>query len=874
MSGLGEFLPDARVLLFAYGAVQLASGTALLVPPRSPVDDRFIRYWPLLAVHLLISSAGAFWAAVSSIPSETAAPGPFALAALSYLPLFEFGRRLIASRLSLPRATRWSLPLLLAVVVGVAALSDNRLAAVSSLMGHLIRFPGGLMAAIGFIAVSRDPGFNARFARLCIAASVTTLLWSVASGLIRPETSFFHVRWLNETNFREIIGAPVIAFRLLLATATVALVVAIGRSIGSHRLALLQESEAHYRAMAESASDAIITADSAGHIVGWNQAAVSIFGYTKDEIDGQSLTLLMPHRFHEPHLAGLHRIQSGGEAHVFGRIVELKGRRKDTSEFPLELSLAKWESDQGWFATAIVRDITERILAQEKLLLQGAALNAAANAMIITDHNGTIEWVNAAFTVDTGYTAQEAVGTNPRDLVGSGVHDQAFFKELWDTILAGNVWHGELTNRRKDGSLYPEEQTITPVKDASGEITHFIAIQRNITGQKRLEAQFLQAQKMESVGRLAGGIAHDFNNLLTVILGRVDLALMNRHEEDPLYAGLTEVRKAGERAAGLTRQLLAFSRKQVPQPRILNLNTVVQDMLSMLNRLLGEDVKIAFVPGEDVGCVKADLGQIEQVVLNLAVNARDAMPTGGTLTIETQGIVLDEAYAAEHPSARPGPHVMLAVSDTGIGMDEAIRLQIFEPFFTTKAPGKGTGLGLSTVYGIVKQSGGSIWVYSEVGRGSVFKIYLPLADGPVQSRGEVPAVAATGGSETILVVEDDDALRRLAICLLEPAGYTVLAVANGEEAMLLIERHDGPIHLMLTDVVMPGMSVWSLVQRASTRHPGMKVVYTSGYTNDVIGHHGVLHEGTHFIAKPYTAAGLRRQVREVLDSHDSHPTTP
>ena len=287
--------------------------------------------------------------------------------------------------------------------------------------------------------------------------------------------------------------------------------------------------------------------------------------------------------------------------------------------------------------------------------------------MLITDRSGTIEWVNAAFTVATGFSADEAVGKNPRDLVKSGVHDQLFFKDLWDTILAGNVWRGEMTNRRKDGRLYPEEQTITPVKGARGEIAHFIAIQRDLTEQKRLEAQFLQAQKMESVGRLAGGIAHDFNNLLTVILGRVDLALMNRNEEDPLYAELQEVREAGKRAAGLTRQLLAFSRKQVLQPSILNLNTVLQDMLGMLHRLLGEDVTVAFVPGKDVGPVKADPGQIEQVVLNLVVNARDAMPTGGTLTIETQGVVLDEAYTAEHPSAQPGPHVMLAVSDTGIG---------------------------------------------------------------------------------------------------------------------------------------------------------------------------------------------------------------
>ena len=371
-----------------------------------------------------------------------------------------------------------------------------------------------------------------------------------------------------------------------------------------------------------------------------------------------------------------------------------------------------------------VHDIDEHQRADAKLRLQSAALNAAADAMMITDRDGTIEWINAAFTDSSGYNQEEALGKNPKELVKSGVHDQVFYKNLWDTILAGRVWHGEVTNRRKDGSLCPVAMTITPVKNARGEPAHFISIHRDLTEERRLEAQFRQAQKMESVGQLAGGIAHDFNNLLTVINGTAELALTQLRDGDPLHEDLQEIRRAGERAAALTRQLLAFSRKQIRQPQVLNLSAVVAEMESMLRRLIGEDIELVVVPTESLGSVNADVGQMEQVIANLVVNARDAMPQGGKLTIETQNVEIDEQYARQHiVDVKPGPYVMLAMSDTGVGMDEVTRGRIFEPFFTTKGPGKGTGLGLSTVYGIVKQSDGLVWVYSEVGQGTSFKMY-------------------------------------------------------------------------------------------------------------------------------------------------------
>ena len=513
------------------------------------------------------------------------------------------------------------------------------------------------------------------------------------------------------------------------------------------------------------------------------------------------------------------------------------------------------------------QDITERRVADESRRLQSAALHAAADAIVITDCAGVIEWVNPAFTQLTGYTVEEAVGKNPRDLVKSGKHAPAFFADFWATILGGRPWHGEVINRRKDGSLYSEDQSVTPILDASGAITHFVAIKKDITERLQLEAQFRQAQKMESVGHLASGIAHDFNNLLTVINGLSDLILEQIAEDDPVHADVQEIHRAGDRAATLTRQLLAFSRQQILAPQVMNFNTVVAGMESLLRRLLGEDIDLVVVPAPGLGSVKADPGQIEQVIANLTVNARDAMPQGGPLTIETQNVTLDENYARQHGVAvTPGSYVVLVVSDSGIGMDEATRARIFEPFFTTKGPGKGTGLGLATVYGVVKQSHGFIWVYSEVGQGTTFKIYLPQVTEAAGADQPGPTVDSSAGTETILLVEDNAGLRKLTIRFLEPAGYTVLGAATGEEALSLLERHEDSVHLLLTDVVMPGMSGRQLAEQLAQTHPGVKVLYMSGYTSDTIVRHGVLDAQVSFLGKPFTASTLLRKLREVLDS--------
>jgi two-component system, cell cycle sensor histidine kinase and response regulator CckA len=386
-----------------------------------------------------------------------------------------------------------------------------------------------------------------------------------------------------------------------------------------------------------------------------------------------------------------------------------------------------------------------------------------------------------------------------------------------------------------------------------------------------LQEQLRQSQKMEAIGHLAGGIAHDFNNILTVINGRCEMALLKRVEGDPLWAGIEEIKKASERATSLTRQLLAFSRRQILELKVLDLNSILLDLNKMLRRVIGEDIELVHLLAKDLGKVKSDPGQIEQVILNLAVNARDAMPNGGRLILETSNVELDEGYARDHVGVKPGPYVRLSVSDTGLGMTREVKERIFEPFFTTKEMGKGTGMGLSTVYGIVKQSGGNIWVYSEVGRGTVFKIYLPQVDELADRLDErAEEEEAPRGKETILLVEDDGEVRRLTASFLTEQGYKVLEASDESDAFPVCRGYNGPIKLMLTDVVMPGMNGRELARHLLSLRPEMKVLYMSGYTDDAIVHHGVLERGLEFLQKPFTLIGLAKKVREVLDK-DSKP---
>ena len=503
---------------------------------------------------------------------------------------------------------------------------------------------------------------------------------------------------------------------------------------------------------------------------------------------------------------------------------------------------------------------------EEHLRLQAAALEAAATSIVITDEKGIILWSNHAFLEITGYPSEEIWGKSFR-LLSSGKQDEAFYRNLWQTIVGGKTWHGEIINRRKDGSLYTEDQTITPVRSESGEITHFVAIKQDVTERRLLEDQLRQSQKMEAVGRLAGGVAHDFNNALGVITGYSELLQLALPPEGPLRKHAEEIQKAGRRAASLTRQLLAFSRKQLIQPTIFNLNSLVTDVDKMLRRLIGEDIDFAIVCDGKLKNVKADRGQMEQVLMNLAVNARDAMPQGGKLLIETANTELDELYVRQHPYAKAGRYVMLSVSDTGCGMDKETQSHIFEPFFTTKEVGKGTGLGLSTVYGIMKQSEGCISVYSEPGQGTTFRLYLPQVETTAESLGSdnKPKVLRRG-TETILLVEDEESLRELTLRCLQSSGYTVLEARDGKTAIEVAQQHNGPLHLLLTDVIMPGISGRKLADNLCQSRPEMKLLFMSGYTHDLVSHHHVLDSGSALLEKPFDIESLLTKVRDVLDS--------
>jgi hypothetical protein len=411
------------------------------------------------------------------------------------------------------------------------------------------------------------------------------------------------------------------------------------------------------------------------------------------------------------------------------------------------------------------------------------------------------------------------------------------------------------------------DSTATPLRSPEGVLEGCVHVMRDVTEQRALEAQYRQAQKMEAMGRLAGGVAHDFNNLLTAITGYSELLLARLQEEDTLRRYVEEVKKAGDRAASLTRQLLTFSRQQVLEPRVLDLNSVVANVDKMLRRVIGEDIELVTILVPDLGPVKADPGQLEQVMLNLAVNSRDAMPQGGKLTIETANVELAEASSHRHGELSPGKYVVLAVSDSGCGMTEETQAHIFEPFFTTKDQGKGTGLGLAMVYGIVKQSGGSVWVYSEVGRGTTFKVYLPQVNEKVTAQvPRPPPPVLTRGWETILLVEDEEPVRSLVRSVLEAGGYVVLEARHGEDALVVAEMHKGPIQLLVTDVVMPEMSGPELAEHLAPFHREMKVLYMSGYTEDAIQHHGVLASRTAYLPKPFTPETLARKVREVLNA--------
>jgi PAS domain S-box-containing protein len=510
-------------------------------------------------------------------------------------------------------------------------------------------------------------------------------------------------------------------------------------------------------------------------------------------------------------------------------------------------------------------DVTERKKAEEERERLMAAIEQAGEAVMITDASGILQYVNPAFERVTGYGRLEAIGGTPR-LLKSGHQGEAFYRELWKTISSGATWQGRIVNRRKDASLYTEEATISPVRDAAGRIVNYVAVKRDISAQLLLEAQLHQSQKMESVGRLAGGVAHDFNNMLGVILGNTELALARVDPAHAIHGFLEEIRTAAERSVNLTRQLLAFARKQAIAPRALDLNATIEGMLKMIRRLIGEDIELVWLPQTSLGSIHMDPSQIDQILANLCVNARDAIRGNGRITIETADVTLDDAYCSRHRGFVAGDYVLMALSDDGCGMEPDTLAKIFEPFFTTKEAGEGTGLGLATVYGIVKQNGGFVNVYSEQGQGSVFRIYIPRhAAAGDRVSAEKPAEIPRARGETLLVVEDEPSILRLAERILSGLGYRILPASTPEKAIRIASEHDGPIHLLITDVVMPKMNGWQLAERLKVLSPGMRCLFMSGYTNNTVKQRGVLEMGDALLQKPFSVQDLAGRVRSVLD---------
>ncbi len=474
--------------------------------------------------------------------------------------------------------------------------------------------------------------------------------------------------------------------------------------------------------------------------------------------------------------------------------------------------------------------------------------------------------VNAAVVRMLGYeTGAQVLNLDmARDVYADAAERQRLVER--DTYSDRQYDNVEATWKRRDGRLLTVQLSVRAVRNAAGRVDYYETFVRDVTDQRRLQQQVLQSQKMEAVGRLAGGVAHDFNNLLTVITSYSDLLLEDLAPGDAKRDDLEQVRKAADGAAALTRQLLAFSRQQVVEPRVVSLNTVVEGLQKILRRVIGEDIEVTITLAPDLGSVRADVGQLEQVLMNLVVNARDAMPTVGRLTVETANVEHDPEYARDREAAAVRRFAMLAVTDTGCGMDEATKARIFEPFFTTKETGKGTGLGLATVYGIVKQAGGFIWVYSEPGQGTSFKVYLPAVDATAERTTAAATTPAPRGTETVLLVEDAAAVRAVTKQVLERQGYTVLEAPDGEAALRLAQRHRGVVHLLLTDVVMPRLNGRELAERLVRLRPDVKVLYASGYTDDSVVRHGILESGTAYLQKPFSPESLARKVRDVLDA--------
>lgn len=545
---------------------------------------------------------------------------------------------------------------------------------------------------------------------------------------------------------------------------------------------------------------------------------------------------------------------------------EIRLTQEDGMFLHAHLETVPVEDEQGVQSRCrtMVLDITERKRAEEARDRLAAAVEQAAEAVVITDAEGNILYVNPVFETTTGYQSEEAVGATPR-ILKSGHHDETFYKRMWDTISSGQVWTGHIINRKKDGTLFEEDATISPVRDDAGRIVNYVGIKRDVTKEISLQTQLLQAQKMEAVGTLAGGVAHDFNNILQVALGFSELMLNDERLPAIMRADIQKIYESARRGADLVKRLLTFGRKTEIKPQPLNLNRRIRELRKMLDRTLPKMIEIQLCLGENLDAINADPVQIDQILMNLAVNARDAMPDGGALAIETANVVLDEEYAGTHLDAAPGRHVLLSVTDTGSGMNSETMEHIFEPFFTTKAVGQGTGLGLAVVHGIVQQHGGHIACFSAPGNGTEFRIYFPALASEGEWEEGIDGAMQSEGTETILLVEDDEFIRDLGSRILAKAGYEVLAVSTGEEALEVYRQRGEEIGLVVMDLIMPEMGGKQCLEGLLRLNPSVKVIVASGYSAEESTKEALEAGAAGFVHKPYNVRQMLSAVRNLLD---------
>ncbi|MBU1109225.1 MAG: transporter substrate-binding domain-containing protein [Candidatus Riflebacteria bacterium] len=623
----------------------------------------------------------------------------------------------------------------------------------------------------------------------------------------------------------------------------------------------LTQSEAHFRTLVEGAPTGIFVQTD------------GLFSYLNDEVCRLLGAMSSAQLLNKPVLDFVHPSAREAQQKLINAIVhdkrgtptvEMVFLRLDKTEIPVDITFTPINYLGQSSLLVFAKNISSRKESESELDRLTSAIEQVGEVILITDIDGTIQYANPALENLTGFSRAEVLGKKT-SIFKSGKHDRKFYEDLWKTISNGMTWNGRMVNKCKDGRLVVEDTTISPVF-AMSKIVNYVAVKHDITEYLRLNEQLQQAQKMEVVGQLAGGVAHDYNNMLGVILGYTELAMDDIQDKDSqMNEYLAEIHKAAARSTEITGQLLAFARKQAISPRILDINECINGMLKMLRRLIGETIDLVWIPMEGSLAVKMDLSQINQIFTNLCVNARDAMSGAGKVIIETGVCEFDEEYCADHPGTLAGRYALLSVSDSGCGMDKATVAKIFEPFFTTKELGRGTGLGLATVFGIVKQNDGFINVYSEIGQGTIFKIYLPMYDishAETAKKKTIEKVANKG--ETILVVEDDASILRLASKILTGLGYSVISTRSPLEAVKLAEELQ-TIDLLLTDVVMPEMNGRELFEELQAKRPGIRCLYMSGYTADVIAQQGILKEGIDFIGKPFSNAELSRAVRQVID---------